>query len=668
MALTETLQDNFNDNSFDTSKWDSFDFSDSGTMSITETGQRLEFTFTPGSSDGYIVSDATYDFVSSYIITEVPYYTSLTSIALQFAIIELGGTYTAYYFDLNNGTLRAYRDYGAGGTVIASTAFNPTSHRWWRIREQSNVIRFETSPDSNVWTQFTSQSNFSRPLSTTKPHIFGVAYSVGSTTTIAIDNFNKQYIPTTLSVSGSSLLTLTPDYVFRIAISIDGGVDITARGTSLADQSLIEKSYLYKVYDTDDTFLGIWDDVTSDLVFDQELYSAGSSIRVDLARNSDSLVIQLEDLFTTSGEAITTQDSNTLIVGAETTNAVGPGSNVDVNYRVEVWVFYGEITDLSTTSGEIILTQGGENIQVNFGAVNGVRKFHGYITRYVSKYGGNESLQVSISSFGAELDNYVLESVTNTTVSYNSYDPSNILKDALDKFTAAGGLVDYDTSSVGTTATTVSYTFRLNTYLEVLQKCVELAPYDWYWYVGLGDDIVYFSSKPTTPSHTFILGKHLQELDVEYSIENITNKVYFVGGEVSADTSLFKKYTDSTSITNYRQGLQRITDHRVTLDASATLIAEAEIDRNNVPRYRSTITILENAYNIEEIKIGQLVAFRNFGNYIDELELQIVGLSYEPDRITLQLDTLLPSVNKRIEDLRRNLVELDNQQTPTAPS
>ncbi len=164
-----------------------------------------------------------------------------------------------------------------------------------------------------------------------------------------------------------------------------------------------------------------------------------------------------------------------------------------------------------------------------------------------------------------------------------------------------------------------------------------MAPYDWYWYVGLGDDTVYLQDKPTTASQTFILGKHIQELNLEYSIEDITNVVYFTGGEVSADVNLFKKYTDATSITNYRRGLNRITDNRVTLAASADLISNAEISREATPRYRTSITILDKVYDIEDIKLGQLVAFRNFGNYIDALTLQIVGLHYEPDKVTLQL-------------------------------
>lgn len=431
--------------------------------------------------------------------------------------------------------------------------------------------------------------------------------------------------------------------------------------------AVLDKTYQYKVYSASNVFLGVWNDVISDLSFDQEVYSAGSSINVELSRNSDTKIITLENIITTSGENITTQDSHDIVVGYTSSNQIGPGSNVDVNYRVEVWVFYGEDTELITTSGENITTNSGENILLNIGAVNGLRKFHGYITRYVSRYGGNETTQVTIASFGRELDNYVLESGVNTTVTYNSTDPSNILKDALDKFTAVGGRVDYDTTSVALTTTTVSYTFRVNTYLEVLKKCIELAPYDWYWYVGLGDDTVYFQDRPTVASQTFILGKHVESLNLEYSIEDITNKVYFTGAE-TAGTNLFKKYTDTASITAYRQGLQRITDNRVTLVASADLISNAEITRNSVPRYRTSITILDKAYDIESITLGQLVAFRNFGNYVDTLLLQIVGLRYEPDKVTLQLDTLLPSVNKRVEDLRRAQVEADNQQNPAAPS
>lgn len=670
------ISDNFNDNSLDTSMWSTYE---SGGITVTETNQQIELTY-PASASPFNNS-----WLSSWIFENLPtrvhQFNGGTAKAEVIQVPDqtkdVAVTFVVqnpYNFDyarwrLQLGTLYAEILSVTGLITAATLTYNASTHRWWRIREIAGTLYFDTSTNGIAWiNRGTSTYDFS--LAAADYSYYAFSNSSGSTITNAgkfiLDNANTYPSPI-INLTGDAAITSAPHVTYYPEINITGDASIAAIGTSLADQRQIDKSYLYKIYDSDNNYLGLWNDVISDLNFDHELNTPGSSIQVELARNSDSRVVDLEELFTTSGENITTQDSNNLIVGAESRNSVGPGSNVDVNYYVQIFVFYGEITELSTSSGEIITTEADEPIQVNYGAVNGLRKFHGKIVRYVSRYGGQETVQVSIDSLGRELDNDVLEDGTNTSVEYAGYDPSNIVKDALDKFTAGGGIVDYDTSSVATTGTNVTYTFRVNTILEVIQKCLELAPYDWYWYVGLGDDILYFQDKPTTVSHTFILGKHIQELNLEYSIENLVNLVYFTGGE-TAGVNLFKKYSDATSISNYGQGLQRISDHRVTIDANAALIAEAEIDRNSIPRYRTSITILDTVFDIEDIRLGQLIAFRNFDNYIDELELQIVGLRYEPDRVTLQLDSLLPSVNKCIEDLRRNLVELDNVETPDAPS
>ena len=48
--------------------------------------------------------------------------------------------------------------------------------------------------------------------------------------------------------------------------------------------------------------------------------------------------------------------------------------------------------------------------------------------------------------------------------------------------------------------------------------------------------------------------------------------------------------------------------------------------------------------------------------------MQVVGIDYSPDAIRLQLDTLLPRVSKRLEDIKRNLDKQETLANPTAPS
>lgn len=412
------------------------------------------------------------------------------------------------------------------------------------------------------------------------------------------------------------------------------------------------KTYIYKIYDpaTGD-ILGQWNDVVSDFGYSIEINSAGAAIDVTLARNSDSLSANYDVLADDTSDPFETDDGNQIAAETATTNAIGPGTTVDLNLDVKVYEFSGSDADLT---GNLV--------------------FSGYISKYTTQYGSTEQTIVSIFSYGAELDNWVLEDDDEKTrVPYLSMDPSDILKDAIDRFNLAGGIPSYDVSTIDTTGTTVSYTFNLNTALEVLKKCLELAPTDWFFYLDLATSKIYFKQRPEIPDHYFILGKHILSLNLEKYIEDITNLAYFTGGQIDEDIdgnpiNLFKKYERPTSISNYRRGLLRMQDNRVTLESSADVIIESTLDRDENPQFRSSITISNQVYPVRTIKLGDLIGFRNFNNFVDTVTMQVVRIDYTPDAVKLQLDTLLPSVPKRLEDIKRNLNQSDVSNNPDAPT
>lgn len=806
-----------------------------------------------------------------------------------------------------------------------------------------------------------------------------------------------------------------------------GNSIMTANGTVNPQQ--ITKTYMYKIYDKNFSYLGVWNDVVSEFGYSQEINSAGSAITVTLARNSDSLTASYDSIADDSLAPITTDDGGEIAAEIFTLNAIGPGTTVDLNLNVKVYEFSSISQDIA---GDLVFT--------------------GYISKYVSQYGSQEQTAVSIFSYGADLDNWVLTSGNNTRVPYLSYDPSEMLRDSLNRFQTAGGLITYgggtpgvntttinfitnpnfevnttgwtigtsgtgqsitrittdsyvgtaslqinsgtsnngaavavagliigqvytmqahmkataassfyvnhyglsgigstfttatggwdlitrtftatatsgnigmgrnevsstcyidavmltkdatalsyfdgsttgnatniyswtgpandststwvvDIDPVGTsiddTNTVTTYTFNINTELEVIKKTLEIAPTDWYFYTDLATNMLHFHARPIAPNHYFYLGKHILNLNLEKTIEGLVNDVYFTGGKpanialdrfngvvgtdltahvgevgatwtrpygatgvgymltdanrlrgnaagdniciVSGSTTssdytiqvdynvktiagdisvigradpsvqtfymarimpaangtielykcvagtytllqsqvlptayilaigqtrhltfkmegaqltvyidgtaycdiedrsiitgtrsgvrsaaavtdttgfhldnfqvqlidnstavtIFRRYIDSTSIGLYRRGLVRLSDSRVTLAASADTIVTSQMNRSNTPRYRSSISISNGAYPIRDIKIGQLVGFRNFGNYVDTVTMQVVRIDYKPDEVTLGLDTLLPSVPKRLEDIKRNLAQSDVVDNPDAPT
>lgn len=442
--------------------------------------------------------------------------------------------------------------------------------------------------------------------------------------------------------------------------------------------SIENKVIYYKVYDQDGTYLETWhEDVINEPSFSQEINEIGSTLDIELARNSDSLATSTGPLQTEAGATITTEDSFPILATLESREQVGPGSSVNHNNRVDVWVYYGGVEPLYTEDGEEILTEAGDPLLATLGAPNGRRIFTGFISDISSRYGGTETTLVQLSSFGYDLDQYpITDGTGKTKVTFNSYDPSNIAKEAIDQFvedatTDIGGQYEVYTTrsstSISNTGTVVSYPFNNNTYADVLKKVLELMPSNWYFYVGLGDNTVYYRERSSEPQHKFYLGRHIKELDLRSYIGDSENRVLFTGGEVTAGVNLYKDYKQ-TPTNRTRRRLYQYSDQRVELAGSAQILSEGRMDGKNKVQYRTTVDILTKQYDIESIMVGDMVGFRNFGNYVDDLMLQVVARTYTPDVVTLQLDSITPSVNKRLEDLKRNLTVSDNQFTPDEPT
>ena len=475
-----------------------------------------------------------------------------------------------------------------------------------------------------------------------------------------------------LSISGAIEFSGGANRQYLARRSIEGTLLFSGsvRAIVLRDAEAIQnKRYLYKVYDPDGNYIEVWKDVISDLTFTHEINTIGSSATIELARNSDTVGVSVEPLFTEDGQNLLTEDNLTILGSIESKNQIGSGSSVDYNNRVDVMVFYGGVEPLYTESMESLLTEDDEDLLADMGAPNGRRIFTGFISEINSRYGDTDTTIVQLTSYGWDLDQFpITTSDGKTTVPFLSKDPSQIAKDAVDKFMADsssyGTYTTRDLLSIDTTGTVVSYTFRANTYKDVLEKTLELMPSNWYFRVGLGDNLVYFKERQATPQHLFYLGKHIESLDLKGSIINSTNRVLFTGG---GEPNL---YIDRSEVPadRTRRTLKMMSDNRVTVQDSAEVIADGAIDGNNKRLFRTTVEILTKQYDIESISVGETVGFRNFNNEVDTFTMQIVGLTYSPDSVQLQLDTKPPTISKRLEDTIRNLKVNENQGVPDTPT
>jgi hypothetical protein len=260
---------------------------------------------------------------------------------------------------------------------------------------------------------------------------------------------------------------------------------------------------------------------------------------------------------------------------------------------------------------------------------------------------------IEILSFGGD-----------TKVTHNSQDPSDILKAVLDYNSEQGGRMGYLTTGIETTGSVVSASFNANSIKEALDYILKLSPADWYYYIAPGNLNVEYRLKPTTVSHTFRLGINIVEVEISKTIESMVNKGYFTGG---GSPALFVVEQDSDSINDYRKGMKKLSDTRVTDEDSARILVGSELDAYKNPLFAGRVRILRDKHP-QLVQPGELVQMSGFGNFIDDLQLQVMRVVISPTFYDVELGMLLPRVSKRVEDIKRNLNLVETQNNPDAPS
>lgn len=238
----------------------------------------------------------------------------------------------------------------------------------------------------------------------------------------------------------------------------------------------------------------------------------------------------------------------------------------------------------------------------------------------------------------------------------------------MDNYKVQGGKISYTASSMPLSGEIMSYDFKLQTTRETVDKTIDLLPGGYYNFVDPGENIQYLLQKNANAKHTFYLGKHITDLTLKKSITQLVNDVYYVGGQKSDGSTLYRHTPDNTSITTYRRGLNRLSDSRVILDDSADALMDSELDQYKVPRYRTTVKITDAVYDTESVKLGEMVGFKNTGSFVDNLVLQIVTLHKAKHSVTLDLDMIVPSDTKRLYELKKELMSQVVETIADAPA
>lgn len=247
--------------------------------------------------------------------------------------------------------------------------------------------------------------------------------------------------------------------------------------------------------------------------------------------------------------------------------------------------------------------------------------------------------------------------------SFTDTDISDIVTTILDNAADQGSRVSYTAESIATTGVTLTYTFNFMTILDALKKCMEFIP-DFYFYVDPATNILYLQEESDVAEHNFVLGSHILDLDINASIEGITNVVYFTGGDDGTGSNIVVSSVNESSLADYGQWLSLPTDNRATTTTQVTALAEAYISDNSEPKYPIRATIDSHKYDVTIVNPGDVVGFKNINSLIGSLRLQIATIYYDAHKAVLDLDIVPKTQIGYVEDLRRKLLLSDTKDNP----
>jgi hypothetical protein len=269
MAKITTLQDSFHSNSLNTNLWSQFT---AGSATILY-GQDSACVKLPAAStsstDGDISSVAAYDLTGSSVFMEV--ITVPNPATNADALLRV-------YTDANNwfrwiyeaGTLYAQRNKASVQVTLASFAYDPALHRWWRIRESGGVVYFDTSADGKTWT---NQATYTHAMTITSMHVL-----VGATC------FQNETNAGTFSWDSLNLISVMAN---------------------------IPTTYKYAVY-SGSTYLGILPKVLSEFNCAQDINTPSAQLLITVGLDIDNSNLPNETLTNESGTTLTDESSNIL--------------------------------------------------------------------------------------------------------------------------------------------------------------------------------------------------------------------------------------------------------------------------------------------------------------------------------------------------------------------
>lgn len=212
----DSLTDNFNDDSFDTSKW-----TRTNATQIEEQNQRIEMTTALAGNYVAMDSKTQYDLTGSqaYIrlvdggdVTE-----STVSSYEGYPLVLAKDANNSLTWLIGYSTIYAIKKVGGSTTNLQTDTWDADTYKWLRIREASGVVYWDYSTDGITWLNFTSAtvaSLFDISAMTAEISV-GTWQAEANQVTMVVDSFN-------VDANGDPATATRSNNYFNLSISTDG--------------------------------------------------------------------------------------------------------------------------------------------------------------------------------------------------------------------------------------------------------------------------------------------------------------------------------------------------------------------------------------------------------------------------------------------------------------
>lgn len=382
-----------------------------------------------------------------------------------------------------------------------------------------------------------------------------------------------------------------------------------------------ERKLTYKVYSEAGTYLGVLDDVISDLRITKQINGGDSEFKISLARKFDDF-----------DEDVTIKFNNRIKVYLKD----------DYNAAGTTLVANGYIVSYAP-----FLKGKEEGIEVT--CLSAVSKLSNDFYRT-----GNSA---DASELGVELATQRADQMMEAIIThYRSIEANSMLS-------ADFSNSDSTTDNAGG-AITFTHRFFNMKHLDALREASKFLPknkeggYWFYWRIET-DGTLWVKNLSATADHSFIIGKHIKEITGNKTIEDLVNRIYFWNEKGTVDPDYIKLVDDdSTSQSSYDIISDYITDSKITNTTAATLLATSKLYDHKDPKVQIKIT-LTGDYDLASIKPGQtctlLNAKENPYKIGSDNVLLIESVEYTPDEVILELSNGHVSFEDIVEEERQRL-------------